>query len=79
MAERKRKRQTVPHIFKEREFLEWRDRVLSWSAPVEHPNPPKIKDLSEQYQREFLERMLRARRHFAGPEDFSHRILEGDE
>lgn len=79
MAERKRKRQTVPHIFKEREYLEWRDRVLSWPAAVDRPVRPRIEELPEEYQREFLKRMLKARRHFAGPDDFSHRILEGDE
>ena len=77
MAQRKGKK--LPHIFREQEFLEWRDRILSWPAAIDEPNPPRIEDLPEEYQRDFIKRMLRYRRARKGPEDFSHRILEEED
>ena len=72
----KRKGKKRPQIYREQEFLEWRDRILEWPVATDQPNPPRISDLPEAYQRQFVKRMLEKRRTWAGPEDFCHRILE---
>jgi hypothetical protein len=79
MAKRRRRGRKIPHIYREREFIEWRERILSWPAAMDVPNPPRISDLPESYQEEFVRRMLLRRRAQTKPDDFSHRMLEGEE
>jgi hypothetical protein len=80
MAKRRnRRKKKLAHIYREREYLEWRERILSWPAAMDVPNPPLISDLPEAYQEEFVRRMLRRRKARTKPDDFSHRLLEGEE